>query len=788
MPEDSSRRLPQNQRHVDRLWHEPRRCNVCGQSMLPKESRCPRCNARGQSEDRPSESQGTSKTGQESDTEINDRVGMGEPTRVTPPVSIDSTFEPAPTLSQVTIDRSGTIVPINSDEFPHALDPGVALGDRYLIQRELGRGGMGRVMLAVDTRLERMVAVKFVLIDSARNQSTVGKLNEMFLIEARLGARLSHPNIAAVFDFGIHNESIPYTVFEYIAGKNLRSVVTKHGRLPMSEVLAFLGPIAEALDFAHGHGIVHRDLKPENIQVTPQGQFKILDLGLAREYARNTDWCFSGTPAYASPEQAAEVPADGRGDQYALAVIVYEMLTGVRPFQSNNPFELLRLHREQPVRDPRCFHYGISESASGALMRALSKDPSQRFQFCHEFATAMGCQLLIAPVNSQKFLYECAIRPLDESGTLGLGARYLALTDDAIWLHDGETLWRCPVGAFKSFSKTSFGRGLVISIRESEGVRDELLVFKRRSDCGRFHQELVKLIKLRIAHTNAGSIRQEFPSIVESVVVMEHSANIMHQVLGPVRAACRSKQGCLISLEIRAAMQGANAVLNVEYHRRSLLHTTLHEASGVAVRVQESASLLQLRSEWMERLCRSLGSKMLWLGGIFLSMELLYAPVAARMSDAPLMQYMVIILIAAVWPVTLSIGIAHLRFPQLIPAAVSALKTWAILPPLIGLTVALSTMQWHSGVPRTESAKWILAVCAGGSVFRMVIAIVPLWLVFRAEKIEIQFDRFIIGSKLEFDSLRQIMKSYAETISLTYFALLVFLGIAASVVSISLSK
>src|SRR5262249_20923109 len=154
---------------------------------------------------------------------------------------------------------------------------------------------------------------------------------ESFAEEARLGANLTHPAIATVYDFGFHDGE-PFTVFEYIPGETLRKLLLRRRRLPLEEVRLLVGPLAQALDFAHSRHVVHRDLTPENLRATAKGLFKVLDLGLAKEFRNQTDWRFAGTPAYASPEQASGLPCDGRTDQYALALIVQELLTGQRAF------------------------------------------------------------------------------------------------------------------------------------------------------------------------------------------------------------------------------------------------------------------------------------------------------------------------------------------------------------------------------------------------------------------------------------------------------------------------
>ena len=151
---------------------------------------------------------------------------------------------------------------------------------------------------------------------------------------------------------------------------------------------------------------MHRDLKPENIRATEQRQFKILDLGLAREFSRQDDWRFAGTPAYAAPEQAAERPSDGRTDQYALAVIVFELLTGRRPFESNSWLDLLEMHFSSAPPRPRSLDPDIPETVEAAILKALEKDPNLRFSTCTELAVALGCQFLTGPAPLPRILLE----------------------------------------------------------------------------------------------------------------------------------------------------------------------------------------------------------------------------------------------------------------------------------------------------------------------------------------------------------------------------------------------
>jgi tRNA A-37 threonylcarbamoyl transferase component Bud32 len=189
-----------------------------------------------------------------------------------------------PTLTYARAEVGGAMGPLISAEGHEQLKatfaPGVVLQERYVIEREIGHGGMGRVYLGRDDRLTRPVAIKVILPGGGRGQETDARLQEAFVNEARLGANLTHPAIATVYDFGLQGDA-PFTVFEYIPGPTLRSLMPPLRRIPLEDVRILLGPLAQALDSAHARFVVHRDLKPENIKTTEQGQLKILDLGLA---------------------------------------------------------------------------------------------------------------------------------------------------------------------------------------------------------------------------------------------------------------------------------------------------------------------------------------------------------------------------------------------------------------------------------------------------------------------------------------------------------------------------
>ena len=261
-----------------------------------------------------------------------------------------------------------------------------ALTDRYTIERELGQGGMATVYLAHDLKHDRQVAIKLLKPELG---AVLGA--ERFLSEIKVTANLQHPNLLPLFDSGAV-DGLLYYVMPYVAGETLRARLDREQQLPVDEVLRLLSLLAGALDYAHAHGVVHRDLKPENI-LLPAGQPVIADFGIALAVAqaggsRVTETGLSlGTPHYMSPEQAtADRVIDGRSDQYSLAAVAYEMLTGEPPHTGATAQAIIaRLLTETP-RSVRATRPSISPTLDYALLRALAKTPADRFISCGELA------------------------------------------------------------------------------------------------------------------------------------------------------------------------------------------------------------------------------------------------------------------------------------------------------------------------------------------------------------------------------------------------------------------
>jgi len=277
---------------------------------------------------------------------------------------------------------------------------GQSLG-RYRILEQLGEGGMAVVYKAFDTHLKTKVAVKAIL--PARQQSE--KMLVRFEREAKALEQLSHPNIVEVLDYG-KKDGIPYLVMELVTGGTLKSRLGKP--LPWQQAVDLLVPIAHALKYAHEHNIIHRDVKPSNILLTQDGRPKLSDFGVAKilypEDAVNLTGTNTmiGTPAYMAPEQVNSRDVDARTDVYALGVVLYEMITGRKPFTANTPVGVLVKSMSEPLPKPSRYVPGLPEAIEEVLLIALAKNPQDRFSNMDVFSAVMerllaGKKLEISP-------------------------------------------------------------------------------------------------------------------------------------------------------------------------------------------------------------------------------------------------------------------------------------------------------------------------------------------------------------------------------------------------------
>jgi tRNA A-37 threonylcarbamoyl transferase component Bud32 len=263
--------------------------------------------------------------------------------------------------------------------------------DRYKIIRELGRGGMAVVYRAVDSMLDRNVAVKMILSESS-GKGRSDKLLKRFNREAKTLASLSHPNIVKVLDYGEH-EGTPYLVMEFISGGALKTRMGKP--MPYAEAAALLVPIARALQHAHQQRIVHRDVKPENILINDSDQPMLSDFGILKlvdveeSHGLTGTGKIVGTPAYMSPEQIRGREVDGRADMYSLGIVFFEMVSGRKPYNANTPIELSMQHLHDPIPKAKQFVRDLPAEADQVIAKSIAKNPEDRYQNMAAFAEAL---------------------------------------------------------------------------------------------------------------------------------------------------------------------------------------------------------------------------------------------------------------------------------------------------------------------------------------------------------------------------------------------------------------
>ena len=252
---------------------------------------------------------------------------------------------------------------------------------RYRIERKLGSGGMAEVYLAEDEELGRKVALKILNERHARDEQFV----ERFKREARNAASLSHPHIVRIYDRGQFDETY-YIAMEYLDGPTLKELLVRKGPTPPLTAIKFAREILSALAEAHRHDIVHRDIKPHNVIVSPDWNVKVTDFGIARSGASQMTEAGSivGTAQYLSPEQARGKPVDQRSDLYSVGIVLYEMLTGTVPFTGDAAVEIAMKHLSNIPEPPSTRREGISPDLDAVVMRALAKDPEQRYASADE--------------------------------------------------------------------------------------------------------------------------------------------------------------------------------------------------------------------------------------------------------------------------------------------------------------------------------------------------------------------------------------------------------------------
>ncbi|AYB37166.1 Stk1 family PASTA domain-containing Ser/Thr kinase [Brevibacillus laterosporus] len=259
---------------------------------------------------------------------------------------------------------------------------GQRLGGRYQLEEVIGGGGMAIVYKARDLVLNRIVAVKLLRPQFGTDEDFV----ERFRREAQAVASLSHHNIVNVYDVG-QDDDIHYMVMEYIEGSTLKEIITAQGGMMMSEAVRIAMQVCDALDHAHQNQIIHRDIKPHNIMIGTNGRVKVTDFGIARAVTSQTitqTGSVLGSVHYFSPEQARGGITAEKSDIYSLGIVLYEMVTGTLPFSGDSPITVALKHLQDPLPEPRKLNPAIPQSLENVIIRALAKDPFQRYKSARE--------------------------------------------------------------------------------------------------------------------------------------------------------------------------------------------------------------------------------------------------------------------------------------------------------------------------------------------------------------------------------------------------------------------
>ncbi len=262
------------------------------------------------------------------------------------------------------------------------------LGRRYLLEERIASGGMAAVWRAHDEVLARTVAVK-VLHDHLAQDAA---FRERFRREAVTAARLTHPNIVSLYDTGTDGDQV-YLVMEYVDGPTLRDVIADLGMLDIAQAAAIGERVARALDYAHTRGLVHRDVKPANILIGENGTVKVADFGIAKA-EHHSDLTRTGmvlgTAAYVAPEQVMANPLDGKADQYSLGCVLYEAMTGQRPFKGESPVATAAARLERDPLPPRSLRADIPRGLEQTVSRCLAREKEARFPSCSQLADALS--------------------------------------------------------------------------------------------------------------------------------------------------------------------------------------------------------------------------------------------------------------------------------------------------------------------------------------------------------------------------------------------------------------
>ncbi len=309
---------------------------------------------------------------------------------IEPHVQTREMTEPAIIADEATLYEQTSLKPKESKSTHQPLDRPKTLG-RYEIQEVLGKGAMGTVYKGLDPAIDRLVALKTIRLDAVAEESEIQELKERLVREAKAAGKLSHPNIVTVYDVG-HEGDLQYIAMEYLEGYTLEEIIKRQVVLNYKIVAKLIVQVCDALDYAHDRGIVHRDIKPANIMVMNNFQVKVMDYGIARletSASMTQTGIAMGTPNYISPEQLQGKPVDRRSDIFSLGVVLYEFLTHEKPFRGENLSQLIYNIINHNPASPVEKDESIPMILNRVTMRAIAKDPLQRYQRAGELSAEL---------------------------------------------------------------------------------------------------------------------------------------------------------------------------------------------------------------------------------------------------------------------------------------------------------------------------------------------------------------------------------------------------------------
>ena len=353
---------------------------------------------------------------------------------------------------------------------------GEIIDNRYQLIRQIANGGMASIYEAIDTRLDRKVAVKIMHPHLAQDDAFVSR----FIREAKAAAALSHPNIVAVQDQGWNQNGVPavFLVMELIEGHTLREYLNERGRFEIIDAINYLTPILSALAAAHALGIVHRDIKPENILISKEGRIKIADFGLARgELIGSTMTAESsvilGSVSYLSPEQVQRGIADARSDVYAVGIVAFEMLIGEKPFIGDSPIQIAYMHVNQEIPALRTKRKEIPEALEALIARATDRDPDKRPRNAGEFLVALeAISIALDPKKNQlKLDLDLPVEPIREKPR----GKVKKIVEEVIEktvevVEDSKSLKRSEEKKFKSSKRVRRNRKVAVVLAIALGI------------------------------------------------------------------------------------------------------------------------------------------------------------------------------------------------------------------------------------------------------------------------------------------------------------------------------